>query len=501
MLLGCSTVGDIKDSTVETVDKIVPVDLKGKDQTVFGGKDYATALVSRVEPKWFKVPERFQLINNRGELSPHLFYDVRPELNSKTNRVNFVVTTPEDSDRLYGIDISSGRHYTDKLLCEQADILGRLKTSIYQPPFTMGLIPRTLDQLGMPQKIIVFGDKEYFQANYKDHFFDGRIVGGYVEKYCRTGSCSKFADLTSRVVVIAVQTKNEKFENVKRIEDLRLLVDWKKVRAFIENGQGKNKIAGTFYPAYRMGPELTAIQTITSLKKQSIRLSNRKLNQMRSSCDKLYDYVWNKVGQPSKVERRLKKARSFKERKSILKSTNRQKDRFFFERFVSAYKRFAPEYNVCAKFVYPSNIHASPKRHWFMAYYSAVHLLNDLGYTFDCSRSLWVKNTVLASGRRSVPLKSEFKNCSARQIDSAFESAIRYLENLRLKNYISYRYIDYDRKSVGTHNKLYSWVFQENKRLQCFGEQRDLVLKQENFPDDIKWERWAPLLRVSQGKK
>ena len=34
---------------------------------------------------------------------------------------------------------------------------------IYLPPFTVGFVPRMLDQLGKPQKVIVFGQAESFQ--------------------------------------------------------------------------------------------------------------------------------------------------------------------------------------------------------------------------------------------------------------------------------------------------------------------------------------------------
>ena len=131
-----------------------------------------------------------------------------------------------------------------------------------------------------------------------------------------------------------------------------------------------------------------------------------------------------------------------------------------------------------------------------MAHYAAVHLLNDLGYSFDCNRSLWVKNPILTNGQKAIKRKQEFAKCSARQVDLAFEQSINYLNNLRFKNYPTYRYIDYDRGAIGTHNKLYSWVYQENKKLQCYGKQEDLVEKVPTFPEDIKWRRKASILRT-----
>ena len=476
-LVHCSTVKDVKDTAIDTVDGIIPLDLSGKRKAVYGTKDYAEALVAKINPSWFDTQDRFALDLGDGDDVPHRFFDVAPELNPQRLSLNFVVETPEGSDSLFGIDISSGQLYTKKLLCEQSDANKRHKGVIFKPPFTVGLVPRILDQLGTPQKIIVFGDREYYQKNFRENFFDVRVVGGFIQRVCPYGACRKFDEMNSRVVIVAVQAGSERFEQVRRIEDLRLLVNWREVEAFIENGFGKNFVAGSYYAAYRVGPELSALQTFNSLKSKSIFLTASKLSQMRSSCHKLYDHIWEKVGGLSDTENRLQRSSNRKEQQKILKDTAKIKTRFFYQRFIPMFRKYVKEYNTCVKYVYPSNIHFDPDRHWFFAFYSAVNLLNDLGYSFDCSRSIYVKNTLLASGRKSIPVEREFRNCSARQVDMAFETAIDFLDNLRRKNYPSYRYIDYDRHSIGTHNKIYSWVYQENKKLQCVGSQKDLVLK------------------------
>lgn len=491
-LSACSSVESIK----ESVDDLVPLDLSEKEKAVFGNKDYADALVSKVVPKWFEVDDRFKLTSSMGEKPAHLFYDVQPDLNAENYKLNFVITTPEGSDKLYNIDMLSGQHYVDKILCEQKDIFGKWDDSIYKPPFTSGIVPRMLDQLGTPQKIIVFGDGEYFSKHYQDNFFDARVIGGYIEKVCQIGTCPKLTDYNSRIVVVAVQSGSDDYKEVRGIEDLRTKVNWPEVKAFIENGFGKNYVAGKFYPSYRMGPELSALQTVSSLKSRSILLTNKRLNQIRSSCYKLYDYVWEAVAKPSDVEKKLAAAKSLKERRDIIRGSNKESRRFFYERFKNAFVKFGDEYNVCSKFVYPTNIFTNPERHWFMAHYAAVHLLNDLGYSFDCNRSLWVKNPILTDGTKAIKRNKEFAKCNARQVDLAFEQSINYLNNLRFKNYPTYRYIDYDRGSIGTHNKLYSWVYQENKKLQCYGKQEDLVEKVPTFPEDIKWRRRATILRT-----
>ena len=487
ILVSCSGVDKVKDA----VDDIVPVGLNDNDKSVF-----ADALVSKTVPQWYKVDERFQLMGNDQQIPAHMFYDVLPDVNFETYKLNFVVSTPQGANKIIDIDLLSGQHYVDKLLCEQTDIIGRFRQPIYEPPFSIGIVPRLLDQLGKPQKILVFGDEDYYQNNYRDTFFDVRVVGGYIEKICQIGACPKLTDLSNRVVVIAVQSDSEKYKKVRSIEDLRLVVDWNQVRAFVENGFGKNNVAGTFYPGYRMGPELSALQTITSLKQKSIYLTNKKLNQMRNSCFKLYDYVWEVVAKPSKIERQLASLKDPAERTKLYRASRRLPNRFFYERFIFAYRKFGDEFNTCAKFIYPSNNLIDSERHWFMAYYSAVHLLNDLGYTFDCNRSLWIKNPIATDGKRDIKRQEEFKGCNARQVDMAFEFAVNYMDNLRLKNYPTYRYVDYDRHSFGTHEKLYSLVYQENKKLKCYGEKGDLVEKVPTFPVDVKWKRRSNLLRT-----
>lgn len=490
-LWSCSGVDKIS----ESVEEIVPVNLDGKDSNIFGNKEYADAIVSQIVPQWYNVDDRFQLVGANGNISAHMFYDVLPDINSESYKVNFVVSTAQGSQRIINIDPLSGQHYTEKLLCEQNDIVGKYNEPVFEPPFTIGIIPRLLDQLGRPQKILVFGDKEYYRTNYRNNFFDVRIIGGYIEKVCQIGACPKLTDYSSRVVVLAVQAGNERYEKVRSIEDLRLVENWNEIRAFVENGFGKNNVAGTFYPAYRVGPELSALQTLTSIKQNSIYLTNKKLNQMRNSCYKLYDYVWQVVARPSKIEKQLAAQKDPQERTKLYRATKKLSNRFFHERFISAFRKFGDEYNTCAKFIYPSNILDNPRRHWFLAYYSAVHLLNDLGYTFDCRRSLWVKNPIMTDGKKSTKRNQEFQGCNARQIDMAFEFAVNYLDNLRIKNYPTYRYIDYDRHSFGTHEKLYSWVFQENKKLKCYGKNEDLVEKISTFPSDVKWVRRSNLLR------
>lgn len=487
--IACSTVENIKDTAIDTVDGVVPIDLKGKDETIFGAKDYAVALVSRVQPKWFVGSEKFSLRNLNSDAPAHLFYDITPDLNFDSYKVNFVVTTPEASDKAYQIDIVSGQHFVDKTFCEQTDISRKYKKTIEFPPYTSGIVPRLLDQLGEPQKIIVFGDKNFYTKNYRDHFFDTRVVGGFIERVCRFGACTKFKDLSSRVVLVGVQAGNEKYEKVRSIEDLRLVVDWNEVRAFVENGFGKNTVGGAFYPGFKMGSELSAIQAMTTIKKNSIYLSNKKLNKMRQSCHRLYDYVWKNIAPFSKEEKKLLSLKKVNERRAYYRKISRSKDALFYRRFIGAYRRYEAEYKTCVKYVYPSNVHYDPERHWFLTYYTAVHLLNDLGYSFDCTRSLWIKNPVDSDGKRTIKTSQEFRGCDARKIDMAFEYAINFMENLRFKSYPAYRYVDYDRHAIGTHQKLYSWVPQNNKKLECYGKQEDKAAKLPTYPSDIKWKR------------
>lgn len=463
---------------------------------VYGTKEYADEIVSKVIPKWFTGSKKFSLKQGMGEDSGHMFYDVSPDIDLDKFTLNFIVTTPENSEYSYDLDVLSGQLFVSDSYCSQKDIWKQYSGDIFKPPYTAGIVPRILDQTGSPQKIIVFGDKDFYTSSFTENFFDARVVGGFIEQVCPFGGCSKNDQWKSRIVLVGVQKGHPKYKSIKNLNDLKSKVDWPLVEAFVENGQGVNTIASSEYPGFRMGANISKEQAFRYINKNSVFLKSKKLLSMRRSCYRLYNHIWSKVQKDSKFESEYKKLRSLKERTDFLKANKLNKSSLFFTRFKDAFIKFNDEYSTCMKFIYPTNINYDKKRHWFFSYYSAVHFLHELGYSFDCDRNMWVRNQLISSGQKLIPLKDEFASCNARKIDRAIEQSISFLDSLRKKNYSSYRYIDYDRGSIGTHKKIYSWVYDNNKVLRCDSKDRiDFSKVRETFPKDIKWERKRIKLR------
>ena len=463
------------------------------DSNVYGTKEYADAFVSMIRPRWFDTVERFKLVDNKKEIVPHRFWDVAPSIDLKKKTINAIITTPEASEYGFGLDLQSGQMYVSRKFCAQSDKTKKYTGTIKAPPFSIGVIPRILDQLNQPQKVIVFGGKDYFENYHRTHFFDVRIVGAYIEQICPYGACMRKDQWLSRLVLVAVQNGHKKYKEVQNLGDLRNIVDWDYVRAFIENGFGSNKLADKFYPGFRMGAEVTAGQALSFMERNATIFSIKRLANMRMSCYKLYDYIWKDLSYISADEIVAKDKKAIREKAIKLnQSVGKQiaKVKPFYRRFIKNFKKYHEQFKTCSKYIYPASINDSPERYWFFVYYSSFHHLHDLGYTFDCNGNKWTLNPYVGKNSRALNLKEQMINCSARDIDVAMEYAVKTLENIRKKNRKSYRYIDYDKGQAGTHSKIYSWVGTEAKIYSC-NEKSDseFILNKASFPQDIKWKK------------
>lgn len=468
-----------------------------KKEMLFGSKDYIESYVSRVPSKWFEGPQRFQLMNDDNKLAAHRFWDVKPEINPLKKTLNFVVTTPEGSPSEYNLDITSGQLYFSRNYCAQQDIWRNYPEEIKRPPFTVGIIPRVLDQTARPQKIIVFGEGEYYSKHFKSNYFDARIIGGYVEQECPVGLCKKNNEWKSRLVLVGVQRNNKKYEGVVNIEDLQKVVNWDYVKAFIHNGNGINLVATTEYPAFRLGSLIGASQALHFLEKNSKVFTSKELLKLKRSCYRLYDYIWAKLKKDQKQEIKTKDSANssaeLKTNRRVYRKKEKKKTapkiKQFHEKFVDIYKNYGPQFQTCSKYVYPTNIQYESKRHWTFAYLMSFIKLYELGYYYHCGGKSWQLNAVLANNKLAVPIEEQLVNCSEHDIDFAFKYAVQMLSNLNLKNRKSFRYVDYDRGTFGTHNKLYSWVKSQDRVLSC--KNKDNLSKEKvtflTFPKDIRW--------------
>jgi hypothetical protein len=455
-------------------------------QILFGSKDYIESYVTQLPSRWFEAPKRFQLINDDNKLAPHKFWDVKPEINLLKNTLNFVVTTPEGSPISYRLDIASGQLYTHQKYCKQRDVWRNFPDAINRPPFTVGVVPRVLDQIAKPQKIIVFGDATYYQKNYLTNYFDARIIGGYIEQECPVGLCTLNKQWRSKMVLVGVQPRNKRFKDVKNLEDLQKIIDWKEVEAFIENGNGRNIVAQKTFPAFRVGSLIDPSQTMSFLKKNSKVFKSKDLLSLKRTCYKLYDFFWANLKGNKKQLSKDKKLK-ISVNKSLKKSPKKSLE--FHHKLTALYKKYGQQFQTCTKYIYATNIQENPKRHWTFAYLGSFAKLYDLGYYYDCKARSWHLNSFV-DGKYVVAIEEQLHKCTDRDIDFAFKYAIQILANLKRKAMVSYRYVDYDRGPYGTHNKLYSWVEVPSKKIRCDdNKEQEKLLDFITFPQDIRWQK------------
>lgn len=463
-----------------------------KKDNIFGNKEYADAFVSQIKPKWFTSIQRFSLIDRNKNALAHRFFDVAPFKNLRLKTLNSVIVTPEGSDYLYDLDVSSGQIFTAKKFCPQRDEYKKYEKELHKPNFSIGIVPRVLDQLNLPQKIIVFGAKDYLKEYHLTHYFDVRVVGGYIEKICPYGGCVRTDEWLSRLVLIAVQSGNQMLRKVKNLKDVQENFDWDYAKAFIENGEGKNKLIDNYFPRKKVGALVSGKDALNYIVKNSTIFNKEKINSLRLSCYKLYDHMWKDLNFVNASSKKAVTKEEIRQKAIEIKQGKMRgkKDISFSTRFARNMKKFGEQFKTCTKYVYPSNINDDPKRHWFFAYVAAFYKLHDLGYAYDCSSKNWNLNPLVSNGRRMRSLRAQFSNCSAGDLNRAFEFSPSVFKNIAKKNRKSYRYIDYDKGITGTHMKVYNWVSVDPGVLTCPSKaDRKFNSEKKIFPKDIKWQK------------
>jgi len=169
-----------------------------------GKAKFEEKITSKIEPKWFaSSPERFVLEQRDHSVPAHHFFDAPPSINYNSQSVNFVIETPARSSREYLIDLKSGRHFFNQNYCQEKDHSTKSSEIIKTPPFHIGIVPRVFDQMGKPQRILVFGGNNII--DFKEKVFTAKVVGGFVLGECLYGKCTRQQDWGSRLVMIGVK--------------------------------------------------------------------------------------------------------------------------------------------------------------------------------------------------------------------------------------------------------------------------------------------------------
>ncbi len=474
-------------------------------------KDLSEGKTIEAEAVWFDVPERFTSRNKQGEHETHAFFDLVSYRTKEDLSISYVLLTPAESEFGYDFDLVSGKKYKKFHYCAQKDIWKKYKKTINRPPFSEGMIPRLLDQSGQPQRIWIFGAPHFLKGKKSEQDLTqrARILGAVVLQYCSNYPCRSRDRWTGRLVFIAVNDLDPAMKKLKNLAELKRKVNWAYVKAFAQNGFGRNIAGFVEKPAYRMVGEIEGREAVDFVFKRGHLFEFSEINSLRKNCFHLYDYIWRSVqhvkGMTKKRDvllsakeeldrlgeiKKGKTSNAIKERKRnflLLRKIEKELNIIsswpkFFQHF---YKNYGERFRTCQKFVRPSNIRQDYKRHWFFAYLANFMNLERAGYYYNCVRKGWIENFALSSGKRYYDFKKD-RFCTAEELDLAFETSIDVMTGLANSSRNHFRYIAYDSGVGASREKIYSWVFSNGKKLSCTSKLRQRQ-KIAIFPADVSW--------------
>ena len=445
-------------------------------------------LVDIVPNKWFSTNPNHSLLDQNAKPQSHFFFDLEPEMvNSRL--INIVVTTPESSSHAYSLDLISGQRYYTHSYCSQKDVWNLQSGSFNKPTFTIGVIPRTMDQIGEPQKVIVFGGKKELQKDMDFHSHQVKLFGAYVEQICPEGNCLGKNNWISRLVLLAVDPGDKKLGNIENAKDFEKKIEWAETKAHLENLDGRNSMADLAYPAVKIGQIIPLKEAMDYYRKRTIYLSNEEIGKIQQGCFSLYDKLWTDVGEQRQED---KPANTIEELKAkiLFKKELKQKGLpiGFGNRFIQFSKKYAKDAATCERFIYHGNVNKDSDKFWFMTYAGMFYRLHKDGYYYDCRSKTWHVNSLNSEGKPVHVLEDEIGQCSTADIDTAMGYLPNFLNGLKGSGSTYYRFIDYDTHGFGTHRKIYSFVKLKSRKYECANDPNEGIRKElRTFPDDVTW--------------
>ncbi len=424
-------------------------------------------------PVWFVGPEHFTQSELNGATTIHPFFDLVPFSSKLDNGVNFFPLFSSDDPAFFDFNLRSGKIFSRYPFCSRKDIWRKYSSNLGRPNFTYGIVPRLLDQIGSPQTIVVFGNKDYYNGipKYITDSHRVRVVGGVLEQFCKEYPCSTSNEWISRLVLIAVDMNDTSFKDVFTFAELKEKVDWDYARTFLENLYGGTRVGSDILPAFRVTGEIDGKRSLDAAVKKGHLFRFKDMMALRKGCHELYDYVWGSV---SKIRSGKAKRDSF--------------SRFFAD----FYTKYGKQYRNCSKLVSGPNLNSNIDRFWFFAFFNSFFEMERSGYVYRCSRTAWMRNPINPVTSRPVyDTMKVYKHCSDRQLDSAFESAPVMLAGMSTSGTPFSRFIEYDSGSYGSHQRIFNWARWSGKEYLCRGEEKEKVSSLKDvFPTDIVWERF-----------
>ena len=452
-------------------------------------KDQSLELLTPMKNDWFSKNPNHSLWNQEGKPQPHQFFDVNPEMSKSHVYANVVVVTPQNSELAYQIDIPSGQRFYAHSYCKQKDIWAQQSGSVSRPTFSIAMIPRLLDQMGEPQRVIIFGGADSFaKPDYQEHRV--RLVGAFIEQTCPEGNCLGKSNWISRMVFIAVDPQDKKFAKLENIAELQKQIDWPESKAVYENMDGRNGGSGTMYPAIRVGSLIQIQEAMLYYDKHSIFLSDSESEKIRKGCHALYDKLWNDVGVERPEDKPAKTVEELNTKVKLIQELKaKRKPVGFAARLKIFNEKYFAEFTTCQKFVYAGNINKSIEEFWFLSYMNMYFRLHKEGFYYDCRGKSWTKNILNSEGKPVYNLKEGIDLCKDKDFDMAMDYLPNFLTAIKNSEGSFYKFVDYDTSSLGTHQKLYSWVKVKSRTFDCRQDPNPAIKKETKvFPDDVSWK-------------
>jgi inorganic pyrophosphatase len=445
-------------------------------------------LMTTFSNDWFSVNKNHALVNSSGVPLPHLIFDTTPEFDSKAHTVNVIIATLKGSPHAYSVDLSSGQRHYSHTYCKQGDIWNSYRGTINRPEFSIGYIPRTLDQLGHPQKIIVWSKSKEFLELAPTNYSKVRVIGAYVEQICPDRNCIGKSNWLSRLVFIGVDARDPDFKKIKNLTDFKKTFDWETSKAILENIDGHNSIGEKRFPSIKVARLVEYKDAYEYFKKRSLALSDVELKKIQKGCHLLYDKFWEEVGERRPEDKPATNAAELKAKLKLIASLKKEKKPVgFAARLKKFTNKYYNEVTTCEKFVYHGNINRNRKAFWFLSYMGIYYRLHKEGYFFNCQSKNWQRNVLNVNGEMINNFVRDLKECSEADIDQAMSYLPNFLTGLKGESDY-YRFFDYDNHAFGTHNKIYSWVKLKSPKFDCGTDPNDEIRKElQLFPEDVQW--------------
>jgi hypothetical protein len=461
----------------------------------------ACSLISRPETsgelalplksQWFSTKSAHTIEGKEAEVPAHLFFDVSQDSNQLKPLVNAVLVTKQGSKFHYELDLPSGQIYYSHSYCPQKDVWNQYPGTIANPRYSYGVIPGHLDQLGLPQRVIIFGGSKKYKRQTDVFENTVRLIGAFIEQRCPEGNCVGTNLWLSRLVFVAVDPSSKLYEGVNDVEGFKAKTSWERARATLENSEGRNDGAGVNYPYIKIGQLLNLDNALRYHQKNSIFISGSEIQKIKSSCHRLYDKLWADVGSFLPEDIPARTVEELKAKAKLVEELKKKKKPIGFSARLKAFlSQYESEYQTCQKFVYSGNVNMDQDKFWFLNYMGIFMRLHREGHYFDCKNKSWQKNLVDNLGRYKYNLKTGILNCSDSDLDLAMNYVGNYLRGLSLSTHDYYRFVDYDYHSFGTHEKLYSWVKMRAKKFECrIDPNLEIRKKMRVFPEDTVWKK------------